>query len=140
MITSMAVDKVEATRNADENVANMRFNINFDNVSADGDSIKVAYTFVASYEGPAGANAKPAGEIKIIGNILSKENKKDVERIMSTWNEKKTLPLDYAELLINAINFECGSRGTLIAYSIGLVPPLPLTRAKLQEAPGKPSS
>lgn len=132
----MVVEKVEATRNTNENVANMRFNINFDNVSADGDSVKVAYTFVASYDSTADANAKTAGEIKIIGSILSKENKKDVDRIISTWNEKKTLPIDYAELLINAINFECGSRGTLIAYSIGLVPPLPITRAKLQEAPG----
>ncbi|MEM0147284.1 MAG: hypothetical protein QXF85_02410, partial [Candidatus Micrarchaeaceae archaeon] len=53
--------------------------------------------------------------------------------ISKTWLDKKTLPIDFAEDLINLLNFECGSRGTLLAWSIGLIAPLPLSRAKLQE-------
>ena len=62
-----------------------------------------------------------------------KENKKDADEIVSMWKEKKTLPINFAEDVINMLNFECGSRGTLVAYSMGFVAPLPLSRARLQE-------
>ncbi|MGC8586733.1 MAG: hypothetical protein ACP5K9_00360 [Candidatus Micrarchaeia archaeon] len=139
MITSMEISKVEGERSSAEGIANMRFNINFDNVSTSEDTVEVTYTFLATYEGTAGS--QNIGQIKISGKIKSKENKKDSEEIASTWKNKKTLPIKFAENLINLINFECGSRGTLVAYSLGLVPPLPLTRATLQETPNnKPAA
>jgi len=133
MITGMEISKVEGERNSPEGIANMRFNINFDDVSTSDDSIEVAYTFLAVYES-AVDSSKSVGQIKISGKIKSKESKKDSDEITSTWKNKKTLPIKFAENLINLINFECGSRGTLVAYSLGLVPPLPLTRATLQES------
>ncbi|MDP8003845.1 MAG: hypothetical protein RAK17_06660, partial [Caldisphaera sp.] len=77
-------------------------------------------------------NSKNVGDLKIVGKVFMKEDKKRAEEISKSWKEQKTLPIDLAEDLINLLNFECGSRGTLLAWSVGLVAPLPLTRAKLQ--------
>lgn len=130
MITGLDVTKVEANRSVSEAISNMKFNINFEDVKVDKDSVTVGFTFTAVYEG---AGSKEIGQLKITGNVLSKENKKDADEITSTWKEKKTLPLKYAEDVINLLNFECGARGTLVAYSIGFAAPLPLSRAKLEQ-------
>lgn len=135
MITGIDISKVEAVRDDKEMISNMKFNINFDDVKIEKDNIDVKFTFTAIYEGGAN-NSKTVGKLTMTGNIMSKENKKDTDEISDTWKSKKTLPVKFAEDVINMLNFECGSRGTLVAYSIGFVPPLPITRAKLQETPG----
>jgi hypothetical protein len=130
MITGLEISKVEASRDAKEAITNMKFNINFDDVRVEKEDVSVGFTFTAMYEGSA---TKQVGQIKISGNVVSKEAKKDADEISATWKEKKTLPLRFAEDVINLLNFECGSRGTLVAYSIGFAAPLPLSRAKLQD-------
>lgn len=131
MITGLEVTKVEASRKASESINNMKFNINFEDVKVERESVEVGFTFTAIYEGQT---SKEVGQLRITGNVLSKESKKDADEITSTWKEKKTLPLRYAEDVINLLNFECGARGTLVAYSIGFAAPLPLSRAKLEQS------
>lgn len=133
MITNIDVSRIEATRDLKEMISNMKFNINFDSVKVEKENVDVGFTFVTAYEGQG--NSKNVGKLTISGTISAKESKKDAEDIESTWKSKKTLPLKFAEDVINMLNFECGARGTLIAYSIGFVAPLPLSRAKLSEAP-----
>jgi hypothetical protein len=135
MITGIRISKVEASRPADEAIVNMKFNINFDNVKVTGDSVEVAYTFTTVYEGEKAA--KSVGELKIIGNVFAKEEKAAIDQINEAWKSKKTLPVKFAEDIINILNFECASRGTLLAWSIGMIAPLPITRAKLQESESK---
>ena len=137
MITGVKVSKVEAERFNEDMIANMKFNINFDNVKVNADDVHVEFTFLANYEGAEASKAKDVGVLKITGTIMSKESKKDADEIANVWKTKKTLPLNFAEGIINLLNFECGARGTLLASSIGLLAPLPLSRAKLQETPGK---
>lgn len=137
MITGIEISKVEAKRELSEAISNMKFNINFDDVKVTQDSVKIAFTFSTIYDG-AGSKASKVGELTISGNVVAKENKKDTEEIESMWKNKKTLPLKMAEDVINLLNFECGARGTLLAYSIGFAAPLPISRAKLQETPATP--
>lgn len=131
MITGIDISRVEASRDLKESIANMKFNINFDDVKIEKENVEVGFTFTTVYE--SSAASKSVGKLTIVGNILSKESKKDAEEIQRVWSTKKTLPLKFAEDVINMLNFECGARGTLIAYSMGFVAPLPLTRARLQE-------
>ena len=134
MITRIDVSKIEANRDTQEAIMNMKFNINFDDVKVSKDDINVAFTFTAVYEtGQSPSDATQVGKLTIMGNVLSKESKKDADDIKDTWESKKTLPIRFAEDIINILNFECGARGTLVAYSIGFVAPLPISRAKLQE-------
>ena len=140
MITGVKINKVEAERYSEEMITNMKFNINFDNVKVEQDNVTVEYTFLADYEGGEPSKAKQVGQLKIIGTILSKESKKEADDIATVWKSKKTLPIAFAENVINLLNFECGARGTLLASSIGLLAPLPLSKAKLQETPSGQSA
>ena len=52
---------------------------------------------------------------------------------MKKWNEEKKLPVELAEEVINGLNFRCSATGTLVAYSLGLIPPLVISMTKIQE-------
>ena len=80
-----------------------------------------------------GTASKEVGKLTITGKVSSKEEKAVADDVQKTWTSKKTLPLKFAEDVLNIITFECGSRGTLIAYSMGFIAPLPMSRTKLQE-------
>ena len=43
------------------------------------------------------------------------------------------LPVQLAEEIINGLNFRCSATGTLVAYSLGLIPPLVISTTKIQE-------
>jgi hypothetical protein len=133
MITDIKIEKVEASRQASDMITNMKFNINFDDVKIKGENAEVNFTFSTSYENDSGSSPKTVGNLKITGSIVSKEDKKVIDDIQDVWKSKTTLPLGFGENVINLLNFECGSRGTLLAYSIGFVAPLPLSRAKLDD-------
>lgn len=134
MITGIGISDVEAHRPVTDPITNMKFNINFENVKVTGQEVEVIYTFTTSYEGGEKA-AKSVGNLKIKGSVFAREDKEMVQQITNTWENKKTLPVKFAEDVINILNFECASRGTLLAWSIGVIAPLPLTRAKLEENP-----
>lgn len=131
MITGIEIEKVEARRELSEAISNMKFNINFEDVKVNQDTVKISFTFSTVYDG----SKTKVGELTIAGTVHAKESKKDAEEIENTWKNKKTLPLKVAEDVINLLNFECGARGTLLAYSIGFAAPLPISRAKLTETP-----
>jgi len=136
MITGVRISEVQAKRETEDMITNMKFNINFDNVKVTGENVEVAYTFTTAYEGGAKGD-KSVGDLKIKGTVQAKEDKEMITQINEAWKNKKTLPVKFAEDLINILNFECASRGTLLAWSIGVIAPLPLTRAKLEEGPTK---
>ena len=140
MITNIRINKVEAERASDDFVGNMKFNINFDDVKANGDNVDVHFTFLTQYEGGNSSTAKEVGNLKIVGVISSKEEKKEIEEIKSAWDKNKTLPTGFAENVINVLNFECGAKGTLLAYAMAFPAPLPLSRAKLQDKSENPAA
>ncbi len=135
VITGIDISKVEARRELSEAISNMRFNINFEDVSVNQENVEVSFTFSTVYDGGTQAKTTKVGELTIAGSVHAKETKKDADEIAETWKSKKTLPLKIAEDIINLLNFECGARGTLLAYSIGFAAPLPISRAKLTESP-----
>lgn len=132
MITGIGINHVEADRPAADPITGMKFNINFDDVKVKGENVEIAYTFSANYEGGAKGD-KSVGELKIKGIVSAKETAETITQINDAWGKKKTLPVKFAEDLINMLNFECAARGTYLAGSIGLIAPLPLTKAKLEE-------
>jgi hypothetical protein len=136
MITGIGINDVEAHRPVSDPITNMKFNINFDNVKVTGDNVEIVFTFSTAYEGGE-KGTKAVGNLSIKGSVFAKEDKDMVQQITNTWKDKKTLPLKFAEDVINILNFECAYRGTYLAGAIGTIAPLPLTRAKLEESPEK---
>ena len=82
--------------------------------------------------------AKEIGKLTIIGNVLSKEEKKDRGRDRKDMDVKADAASEVRRGRDKHTQFRVRSKRNARAYSIGFVAPLPLSRAKLQE--GAPSN
>jgi len=136
MITSTKIRKVEAERKSDEAITGVKFNINIQNVKTSGEDVEVEYAFEVVYQG----KKDDVGHLTITGELQAKEEKKVIANIEKEWKEKKRLPIEFAEAVINTINFVCGANGTLVSLPVGLTPPIPMPQAKLQTSEGGQAS
>ncbi len=136
MITGITISKVEGKIDSVETLSKQRFprlNINIDEVSGEKDKVNVNYTFVADYFDGVGKDAKSVGQIKLGGSIEVSDSKEATDAVMKKWNGDHSLPVDLAEEIINDLNFRCSATGTLVAYSLGLIPPLMISTTKITE-------
>lgn len=136
-ITGFSILNVEGKINSSESLAKQRFprlNINIDKVSAEGTKLNVEYSFQADYHDGEAKDAKNIGHIKLTGIVEVTESKTEVESVLKKWGQDKMLPVQLAEEIINGLNFRCSATGTLVAYSLGLIPPLVISTTKIQES------
>ncbi len=140
MITSFVISSVEGKIDSVDALNKQGFpkiNVNLEEVKKDGDSLAVKYSFLAEYF-DVETNSKKVGELKIAGSMqLKADGKESIDEIAKKWEEKQTLPQATAEEIINSLNFRCSATGTLIAYSLGLIPPLSVSQIKIKENPEK---
>jgi len=135
-ITGFSILNVEGKINSAEVLSKQRFprlNINIDKVSADGTKLNVDYSFLADYNDGESKDSKVIGHIKLTGVVEVTESKGEVDNVMKKWNQDHMLPVQLAEEIINGLNFRCSATGTLVAYSLGLIPPLVISATKIQE-------
>ena len=136
MITGFNIYSVEGRVESVEQLALQRFpkiNVNLEDVKADNENISVKYSFVADYFNGDSQNSKSVGQMKLSGEVELKESKDNVEKIKKKWGEQHILPTELAEEVMNGSNFRCSATGTLVAYSLGLIPPLGISQIKIQE-------
>lgn len=140
MITGFSILNVEGKIDSSEVLAKQRFprlNINIDKVTAEGSKLNVEYSFQADYNESDAKDAKAVGFIKLTGNVEVTESKEEISSIVKKWDKEHMLPVQLAEEIINGLNFRCSATGTLVAYSLGLIPPLVISTTKIQEQPAK---
>lgn len=136
MITGFAITGVEGKITSVEALNKQRFpklNINIEKVTNMGSQVKVGFSFVAEYS-EIDKETSSVGSIKLSGEVELKDQKETPESILKKWNESKTLPTNLAEEIVNGLNFRCSATGTLVAYSLGLIPPLVISTTKIEEA------
>lgn len=136
MIKNFSMNKVDAKIDEMNLLINQRFpklNISIDDVEDKKDNVFVSYTFLADYKDGDADDAEKIGHIKMSGIIEISEEKDKKGKLLEQWKEKGNLPIDVAEEVINGINFRCSATGTLIAYSLGLIPPLVISQTKVSE-------
>ncbi len=131
MITGGKIFSVEAKRNSEEPITGLSINIGIDDVTSEGKNIEVSYTYTADY-------AKNVGTLVIKGAIMAQEE--HAREIMVSWKKDKKLPEDFAELILNTINFTCGTNGTLVVRPINLSPPMVPPRIEVAKATSQPSA
>ena len=124
MITGIKISKVEAKRDKDDEVAGLNINIGIDSVSVKGGEVSIAFNYLASY-------LEGVGELKMNGVVNTKEETKFAKEISDTWEKGKKLPDGFAELVLNAVNYACGTNGTLVVRAINLAPPIVPPRIQL---------
>ena len=117
MITAIKISKVEARRDKDEDVAGLNINISVDSVSVAAGETSIGFTYIASY-------LEGVGELKMSGTITTREDAKLTKEITEKWGKDKKLPDAFAELVLNAVNYACGTNGTLVVRAINLSPPI----------------
>jgi hypothetical protein len=140
VITGFTILGVEGKVDSAQALAKQRFpklNVNIEKVEANGEKIKIGYSFLAEYTDSDAKDAKTIGHIKLDGNVEVTETKEGAAALMKRWNQDHLIPTGIAEELINGLNFRCSASGTLVAYSIGLIPPMVISSTKIQEQPAK---
>jgi hypothetical protein len=136
MITGFTILGVEGKIDSSDSLLKQRFprlNVNLDKVEANGEKINVSYSFDADYLDSESKDAKKIGHIRLSGIVEVSESKDTATSIMKKWSDTHMLPVPLAEEIINGLNFRCGATGTLVAYSLGLIPPLVISTTKIQE-------
>ena len=136
MITGFSILNVEGKIDSTAALARQRFpklNINIEKVDSAGDKVNISYSFLAEYTDSDAKDAKKVGHIKLEGVVEMTEGKETAASVLKKWTSEHMLPTNMAEELINSLNFRCSATGTLVAYSIGLIPPMVVSTTKIQE-------
>ncbi len=117
---------VEAKRLNDEEVRGLDINIAIDDVKVNGGDVEVAYTYAVTY-------AQGVGSLRITGVLNAKEEQKSAQEIGESWKKDKKLPDAFAEVVLNTVNFTCGTNGTLVVRPVNLAPPMIPPRIQIQK-------
>lgn len=73
----------------------------------------------------------PVGVLRMKGALLSHEDAKLAKDIAAGWEADRKLPDQFSELVLNAINFTCGTNGVLVVRPVNLAPPMVPPRISL---------
>ncbi len=125
-VRGMMISKAEVERTKNEIPKGLGIHMNIEEVSQEGGFIQISFTYVADY-------AEDVARLTIKGVMTVEEEKKVRDKVMKVWKEKKRLEDEFAEEVLNHINFACGAHGTLIARVVNLQPPMMPPRIRLDK-------
>ncbi|MCX8197498.1 MAG: hypothetical protein N3G80_04255 [Candidatus Micrarchaeota archaeon] len=131
MITAIKINRVEARRNKEEEVVGLNINIGIESLSVKNNMVEIGFTYAASY-------MDGVGELKMDGVVYASEDAKLAKEINDRWVKERRLPDSYAELILNAINYACGTNGTLVVRAVNLSPPIMPPKIQLSPTPPSP--
>jgi hypothetical protein len=126
MITGIKITHVEAHRDKDEDMTGLNVNIGIDTVTVKGGEAVIEFNYAATY-------SEGVGELKMKGSITAKEEAKLTRDISEKWEKEKKLPDGFAEIILNAINYACGTNGVFVVRPVNLSPPIVPPRIQLSE-------
>ncbi|MCM8830586.1 MAG: hypothetical protein NC918_00095 [Candidatus Omnitrophica bacterium] len=117
MITGIRIDSVEAVREKNDDIIGLDVNIGVDDIKINSNQVEIKFSYTANYR-------EGVGYLKMKGSIFTQEEIKKVKEIEKSWNEQKRLPDEFSEMILNAINFTCGTNGVLVVRPVNLAPPM----------------
>lgn len=126
MIVGNRITKVEASRDSQEPRKGLNFKINVKDAKITAKKVEISYEYVADY-------TEGIGKITMEGVLTAEEEKALLDKIKKEWNDNKRLPQDYAEVIINAINYFGSVNGVLASRIVNLSPPLVPPRFSLSK-------
>jgi len=127
-ITGMRITAAEVTREKNEVPHGISINMSINAVRQESDLIEIVFTYRADY-------AENVGLLRLEGILYVKpENKKQLDEVIKGWKDKKKLDDEFAEEVLNNINFACGAHGTLMARVVNLQPPMMPPRIRLDKS------
>lgn len=126
MIKKILIKGIEAEKDLDAKPTGFDVNFVFENIEIKEKEIKIDFLYEVNY--------KPAlsGKIKIRGLLLAEEEKEKIKKIEEGMKNKK-LPPEYAQEIINNLNYFSATYATIIATAINLFPPLQLQMLEIKK-------
>jgi hypothetical protein len=126
------ITKVEAERLEANDIKNLEFNFNIEELRQEKKILVLPYTTTINYN-PLVARIIVKGEV-----FFEDEERKNKDTI-AYFKENKRLPAEMADDVLTAINFSSTAVATLAAFAIGVNAPLNLPKARVAE-PQAPSA
>jgi hypothetical protein len=117
MIVGERILEVSGSRVPKTSIKGLSINIALEDVKMNEENVEITYVYTADYQ-------ESAGQIRIKGIILAKEEAKLAKEVVDTWKKGKKVPDDYATVVLSAVNYSGSANGTLIARVLGLTAPL----------------
>ncbi|MCC7570960.1 hypothetical protein KO465_06490 [Candidatus Micrarchaeota archaeon] len=115
MITGGNILSVEARRFSPEATKGLKINISIDDIKNEGNNLVLTYTYSAKYE-------ESVGELVIKGELAAvEENAADIKK---EWSKDKKLPDEFANIVLNTINYTASVNGTFVVRPVNLPSPM----------------
>ena len=127
MIVGERILEVSGNKTPKASIKGLSINISLEDVKSQEDNVEITYVYTANYQ-------QDAGQLKIKGVLLAKEEAKLAKEIVDTWKKSKKIPDAYASIVLSAVNYSGSANGTLVARVLGLTAPLIPPRIQLSKA------
>lgn len=127
-LTGGRIVSLEAKRDKVEPPKGRDINVSIRDVAVNKEELTVQFDFVAVYH-------EAVGSIKVSALMHAKEDAKKAKDIVKEWKEKKQLPDDFSEMLMNYALYVGGIGGTFVAQLFGLDAPIVLMPVKIGKGP-----
>jgi hypothetical protein len=127
MIVGERILEVSGNKTPKASIKGLSINISLEDVKAQDDNVEITYVYTASYQ-------QDAGQLKIKGVLLAREEAKLAKEIVDTWKKSKRIPDAYASVVLSAVNYSGSANGTLVARVLGLTAPLIPPKIQLSKA------
>ena len=108
---------VEARRIASGAIKGISVNISLEDVLVRGQEIEIPFKYTVDY-------ADKVGSLGIRGTLIAGGELAECQEVSKNWSDNRKLPKEFAEDVLNTINYICGTNGTLVVRAINLSPPM----------------
>ncbi|NYZ74526.1 hypothetical protein H0O00_05260 [Candidatus Micrarchaeota archaeon] len=129
MIVGERILEVSGNKTPKASIKGLSINISLEDVKSQEDNIEITYVYTANYQ-------QDAGQLKIKGVLLAREEAKLAKEIVDTWKKSKKIPESYTSMVLSAVNYSGSANGTLVARVLGLTAPLIPPRIQLSKGAG----
>lgn len=94
-------------------------------VSDTKQGLRCKFSFESTYE-------PKAASIKLGGEIILLEDKKQADEIMKHWKKEKALPKEILPNILNNVLDRCNVEALILARDLGLPAPIPMPKVNLK--------
>ncbi len=116
MISGGKIVSVEARRFSPEQTKGLKINIAIEDLTNKDNNLTLSYTYTVKYE-------EAVGELIVKGEIFAVEE--EAKEIVESWKkDKKSLPSEFANQILNTINYTAAVNGTFIVRPVNLPSPM----------------
>lgn len=98
-------------------VEGMNVNVRLENARLNDGGLELEFDYVVSY-------LPDVGKLNMKGQLVISGQKEEIKRLSKLWEQKKDFDTYTDNMIMNGINYFCGTSGTLITRAIDFVPPI----------------